>query len=244
METMIGKRVPRIDGPIKVTGGAKYTVDIQMPGMLCAKILRSPFPHARILNIDTSKATRIPGVKAVITGQDAWDVRHGFVETPRYPADQYVLANDRVRYLGEEVAAVAAIDEDIAMEALDAVDVTYEELPAVFNPLEAMKPGAPEIHPVEIPDLIGDFRNIGGQCARSFGDIEAAFDSAYLVKKDRFDTALRTHCYLEPQATVAHYDAGGILHVWTSSMGVFMKRKHLSRTLKIPASRIHVHKYW
>jgi CO/xanthine dehydrogenase Mo-binding subunit len=244
MERIIGKRVPRIDGPIKVTGEAKFTVDIQIPGMLCAKILRSPLPHARILNIDTSRAMKIPGVKAVITGQDAWDVRHGFVETPRYPADQYVLANDRVRYLGEEVAAVAAIDEDTAMEALDALDISYEDLPAVFDPLEAMKPGAPEIHPVEIPDLIGDLRNIGGQCAKSFGDIEAAFDHAHLVRKDRFDTSLRTHCYLEPQATVAHYDAGGILHLWTSGMGVFRKRMHLSRALKIPASRVHVHKSW
>jgi len=244
MERIIGKRVPRIDGPTKVTGEAKYTVDIQMPGMLCAKILRSPFPHARILNIDTAKATKIPGVKAVITGRDAWDVRHGFVETPRYPADQFVLANDRVRYLGEEVAAVAAIDEDTAMEALDAIDVSYEELPAVFDIFEAMKPGAPEIHPVEIPDLIGDFRNIGGQCANSYGDVEAAFARAYLVRKDRFEPELRTHCYLEPQATVAHYDAAGILHVWTSGMGTFRKRMHLSRTLNIPASRVHVHKSW
>jgi CO/xanthine dehydrogenase Mo-binding subunit len=241
---MIGKRVPRIDGPIKVTGEARFTVDIRMPGMLCAKILRSPFPHAKILNIDTSRAMKISGVKAVITGRDAWGVRHGFVETPRYPADQYVLANDRVRYLGEEVAAVAAIDEDTAMEALEAIDVTYEELPAVFDPFEAMKPGAPEIHPVEIPDLIGDLRNIGGQCAKSFGDIEAAFARAHLVRKDRFEPQLRTHCYLEPQATVAHYDAGGMLHVWTSSMGAFRKRMHLSRTLQIPASRVHVHKSW
>lgn len=242
METLIGKRIPRIDGPSKVTGEAKYTVDIQMPGMLCAKILRSPFPHAKIINIDTSRAMQIPGVKAVITGRDAWGVRHGFVETPRYPADQYVLANDRVRYIGEEVAAVAAVDEETAIEALNAIDVTYEELPAVFDPLEAMKPGAPEIHPVDISDLVGNFRNIGGQCAKSFGDVEAAFANAYLVRKDRFDANLRTHCYLEPQATVAHYDAGGTLHVWTSSMGVFRKRMHLSRTLKIPANRIHVHK--
>ena len=180
-DTLIGKSVPRIDGPAKVTGEAKYTVDIQIPGMLCAKILRSPLPHAKILSIDTSKALKIPGVKAVITGRDAWDVRHGFVETPRYPADQYVLANDRVRYVGEEVAAVAAVDEATAMRAINAIDVTYEELPAVFEPFEAMQPEAPEIHPVEIPDLIGDFKNIGGQCSRSFGDLDAAFAKACRV---------------------------------------------------------------
>jgi 4-hydroxybenzoyl-CoA reductase subunit alpha len=85
MTRVIGKRIPRIDGAVKVTGEAKYTVDVQLPGMLCAKILRSPFPHARIKHIDTSKAEKMPGVKAVITGKDAWDVRHGFVETPVIP---------------------------------------------------------------------------------------------------------------------------------------------------------------
>lgn len=241
---MIGKSVARIDGPVKVTGEAKFTVDIMMPGMLCAKILRSPFPHARIVSIDTSKAERLPGVKAIITAKDAGYVRHGFVETPRYPADQYVLAHDRVRYIGEEVAAVAAVDEDAALEALDKIEVTYEPLPAVFDPFAAMKPDAPVIHPVEIPDLIGDYRNIAGQCCNSFGNLERAFKQAHLLKSDRFEAQLSTHCYLEPQATVARYDAGGTLHVWTSGMGVFRKRMQLSRTLKIPANRIHVHKSW
>jgi 4-hydroxybenzoyl-CoA reductase subunit alpha len=239
---VIGKRIPRIDGAVKVTGEAKYTVDIQLPGMLCAKILRSPLPHAKIIRIDTSKAEKMPGVKAVITGKDAWDVRHGFVETPRYPADQYVLANERVRYLGEEVAAVAAVDEDTALAALDAVDVTYEELPAVFDLFDAMKPDAPEVHPIEIPDIDRPYKNIGGMCANSFGDVERAFRNAYLVRKDRFESQLRTHCYLEPQATLAHYDSTGTLHVWTSSMGTFRKRMHLARTLKMPENRVHVHK--
>ncbi len=241
---MIGKRIPRIDGPVKVTGEATYTVDIQLPGMLCAKILRSPFPHAKILNIDISKALKIRGVKAIITGRDAWGVKHGFVETPRYPADQFVLANDYVRYIGEEVAAVAAVDEDTALEALDAIRVDYEELPAVFDLFEAMKPDAPEIHPVEIPDLKEPYKNIAGQCENIFGDVNEAFTKAYLVKKDRYEGSLRTHCYLEPQATVAHYDSGGKLHVWTSGMGVFRKRMHLSKTLKIPANNVHVHKSW
>ena len=242
MTRVIGKRIPRIDGAVKVTGEAKYTVDIQLPGMLCAKILRSPLPHAKIIRIDTSKAEKMPGVKAVITGKDAWDVRHGFVETPRYPADQYVLANERVRYLGEEVAAVAAVDEDTALAALDAVDVTYEELPAVFDLFDAMKPDAPEVHPIEIPDIDRPYKNIGGMCANSFGDVERAFRNAYLVRKDRFESQLRTHCYLEPQATLAHYDSTGTLHVWTSSMGTFRKRMHLARTLKMPENRVHVHK--
>jgi len=244
MTRLIGKRIPRIDGTVKVTGEAKYTVDIQLPGMLCAKVLRSPLPHARIVHIDTSRAEKMAGVKAVITGRDAWDVRHGFVETPRYPADQYVLANDRVRYLGEEVAAVAAVDEDAALAALDAIDVVYEELPAVFDLFEAMKQDAPEVHPVQVPDLDEPYKNIGGMCANSFGDVGEAFRSAYLVRKDRFESQLRTHCYLEPQATVAHYDSTGMLHVWTSSMGTFRKRMHLARALKMPESRVRVHKSW
>ncbi len=244
MTTIIGKRITRIDGPQKATGEARYTTDISMPDMLCAKILRSPIPHAKILNIDTSKAKRIPGVKAIITGKDAWGVKHGFVETPRYPADQYCLANDRVRYIGEEVAAVAAIDEDTAIEALDAIKVDYEELTPVFDIFEAIKPDAPEIHPNELPDLIEPFKNIGGRCANSFGDIEKAFKDAYLIKKDRFEAQLRTHCYLEPQATVAHYDKSGRLNIWTSGMGVFRKRMHLAKTLNLPSSRIRVHKTW
>ncbi len=244
MGRLVGTSVPRIDGPVKVTGEAKYTVDVRLPGMLTAKILRSPLPHGRIVHIDTSRASRITGVKAVITGKDAWGVKHGFVETPRYPADQFVLANDRVRYVGEEVAAVAAVDEDCALEALDAITVEYEELPAVFDPLTAMEPHAPDIHPPEIPDLPEPFKNIGGACINSFGDVDGAFRAAFLVRKDRFRSQVRTHCYLEPQATVAHFDPAGTLHVWTSGMGAFRKRMHLSQTLGLPASRVHVHKSW
>jgi len=243
MDRVIGERIPRIDGPLKVTGEATYTTDISLPGMLFARILRSPHPHAKIIRVDVARAAKIPGVKAIITGKDAWGVRHGFVETPRYPADQYVLANDRVRYVGEEVAAVAAVDDDTALEALDRIDVEYEELPAVFDLFEAMSEG-PEIHPVQLPDLAEPYKNIAGRCANSFGDVESAFKHAHLVRKDRFETQLRTHGYLEPQATVAHYDTTGSLHVWTSGMGVFRKRMHLSTALGIPDSRVHVHKAW
>jgi len=241
---MIGSRIPRIDGPIKATGEAKYTTDIYLPDMLVAKILRSPLPHAKILNIDISKAKKIPGVKAIITGRDAWDIRHGFVETPRYPADQYCLANDRVRYIGEEIACVAAVDEDTAYEAIDAIKVTYEELPAVFDIFEAIKPDAPDIHTFRLPDLVEPFKNVGGRCANSFGDVEAAFKKAYLIREDSYESQLRTHCYLEPQATVAYYDVNEKLNVWTSSMGVFRKRMHLSKTLNMPLNKIRIHKSW
>ena len=106
----VGQRIPRKDGPEKATGRAEYTGDIRLPGMLVGRILRSPHAHARILNIDTSRAERLNGVKAVITTHDTAGIKHGFVETPRYPADQYPLATERVRFVGEEVAAVAFAD--------------------------------------------------------------------------------------------------------------------------------------
>ena len=115
---VIGKPLRRVDAGVKVTGEALFAADVKLPNMLHAKILRSPYPHARILRIDTSKAEALPGVKAVITGKDVGPIRFGFVDTPRYPADQYPLAIDKVRYVGEEVAAVAATDEITAIEAL------------------------------------------------------------------------------------------------------------------------------
>lgn len=237
----VGRSVPRIDGPEKVTGKSVYTVDVKLPGMLTAKILRSPLAHARILNIDVSRAQALPGVKAIITGRDAWGIRHGFVETPRYPADHYVLANDRVRFIGEEIASVAAVDEETALEALELIKVDFEPLPAVFDIFTAIKPEAPDVHPSHI-DAPEYPKNIGGKASHSFGDVDAALKGAALIREDRFKTQLRTHGYLEPQATVASYEPNGKLNVWTSSMGTFRKRMHLSRTLGLSSSQIRIRK--
>ncbi len=235
----IGKSVPRKDGPIKATGRAKYTVDISLPGMLVGKILRSPHPHARIVRIDTGKAQKLPGVKAIVTSADSLKIKHGFVETPRYPADQYPIAVDRVRHVGEDIAGVAAIDEDTAEQAISLIEVEYEILPAVFDPEEAMKPGAPEIHPNH-PRVDEPYRNIGGKTATSWGDVEKAFAESYLVREDKFYCQMRAHAYLEPQATVAHFDYSGKLNVWTSSMGVFLKRAKLAKTLGLPYGNVRV----
>jgi len=235
----VGKSVPRKDGVEKATGRALYTVDMVLPGMLWGKILRSPYPHARILNIDTSRAERLPGVKAVVIGKDTLGIKHGFVETPRYPPDQYLLAMDRVRYIGEEVAAVAAIDEYVAEEALNLIQVDYEELPAVFDPEEAMKPEAPEIHPSH-PKVKEPYKNIGGKTESGWGNVEKGFDKSYLVREDRFEGQLRTHCYMEPQATLASFDLSGKLNVWTSSQGPFIKRAKLATTLGLPFSNVRV----
>ena len=237
----VGKRIQRKDGPDKVTGKAIYSVDIQLRGKLVGRILRSPHAHARIINIDTRQALQVPGVKAVITGKDTLGIKHGFVETPRYPADQYPLAMDKVRFIGEEVAAVAATDLYAADKALSLIEVTYEPLPAVFDPEEAMLPGAPEIHPAN-PKIMEDFPNIGGKTQTSWGDVEAGFKEADYVREDRFESHLRTHGYLEPQATVASFGSDGKLDVWTSSQGPFIKRAKLAKTLGLSQSSVRVRK--
>jgi CO/xanthine dehydrogenase Mo-binding subunit len=235
----IGKSVPRKDGPLKATGRAQYTVDISLPGMLIGKVLRSPHPHARILSIDTSQAEKLPGVKAVVTAADSLQIKHGFVETPRYPADQFPIAVDRVRHVGEDLAGVAAVDEDTAEEALSLIKVEYELLPAVFDPEEAMDPGALEIHPNH-PKVNEPYRNIGGKTETGWGDLEKAFGESYLIREDKYYCQMRAHGYMEPQATVAHFDYSGKLKVWTSSMGVFIKRAKLAKTLGLPYGNVRV----
>jgi CO/xanthine dehydrogenase Mo-binding subunit len=235
----VGKSIPRKDGPAKATGRAEYTVDVSLPGMLVGKVLRSPYPHARILSMDTSKAEKLHGVKAVVTAADSLKIKHGFVDTPRYPADQYPIAVDRVRHVGEEIAGVAAVDEYTAEEALSLIEIEYEELPAVFDVEDAMKPDAPEIHPSH--KMINEpYRNIGGKTATSWGDVEDAFTKSYLVREDKYYCQIRTHAYMEPQATVAHFDYSGKLNVWTSSMGVFLKRAKLATTLGLPYGSVRV----
>jgi len=236
----IGKSFRRKDGPDKVTGRAVYSQDVKLPGTLVGRILRSPHPHARILRIDASKALALPGVKAVITVDDTKGIKHGFVETPRYPPDQEVLARGRVVHVGEEIAAVAAIDHLTAQQALDLIEVEYEALPAVFDPVKAMQPDAPQIHPTH-PKAEVPFSNIGGRTATGWGDVDAGFAESDYVREDRFESHLRTHGYLEPHATIAHWE-NDRLNVWTSSMGTFIKRAKLARTLDLPYSAVRVHK--
>ena len=140
---VVGTRVPMLDAAQKAKGVALFTDDLVLPGMLYGKILRSPVAHAKIINIDTSRAEKLPGVKGVVTGQDIPDRQYGIVPMAK---DEYALARDKVRYIGDDVAAVYAIDPEIAEEALELIAVEYNELPAVFDPLEAKKDGAPVIH--------------------------------------------------------------------------------------------------
>ncbi|MFQ5827362.1 MAG: xanthine dehydrogenase family protein molybdopterin-binding subunit, partial [Dehalococcoidia bacterium] len=227
---IVGKRVPRTDSVAKATGAARFTADIALPRMLHGKILRSPHPHARILNIDTSRAERLPGVRAVVTAGDTLKRKYGLFANTR---DQHFLAVDKVRYVGDEVAAVAAIDEDTAEEALELIRVEYEVLPAVFDPLEAMEEGAPQLH-----DHVE--RNIGWAIELSEGNPEEAFGQCDHVAQDRFFSQKISHVPMEPYGALASYELGQ-LHIWAPNMAPFTKRKGLSNMLGLPVPRVRIH---
>jgi CO/xanthine dehydrogenase Mo-binding subunit len=230
--SLIGKRMPRVDSLAKVTGGAKYAADLKFPRMLIGKILRSPLPHARILRIDVSRARQLPGVKAVVTGQDTYGEKWGVF---RYTLDQQFLPTEKVRYFGEEVAAVAAVDEETAIEALDLIQVEYEELPAVFDPMEAMAPGAPLIHDA-YP------QNVNIHIAIDVGDVKQGFAQSHLVREDTFTAPEESYFQGEPYAVVARYDLDGNLEIWMPNAGPHMKSKPLSNALRIPLHKVRVRK--
>jgi 4-hydroxybenzoyl-CoA reductase subunit alpha len=231
--SVVGKRLPRVDGAVKATGAAQYTDDMTLPGMLYGKILRSPHPHARILDVDTARAQHLPGVKAVITGKDTLGVKYGLWRLYPNLLDEYPLAMDRVRYIGDEVAAVAAIDEDIAQEALELIRVEYEELPAVFDPLEAMEDGAPQVHD-------GVEHNISVTRHVAFGDVEQGFQESDYVREDRFHTQVVLHAHMEPHAALASFDASGKLTLWSSTQSPYIVQVLLAMTLGMREGDIRV----
>jgi 4-hydroxybenzoyl-CoA reductase alpha subunit len=228
--SVIGERVPRVDSKEKVTGQAKYAADYSLPDMLWCKLVRSPYPHARIINIDTSQAEKLPGVQGIVTGRDFGGWTWGWMPKTR---DEPPLAVDKVRYMAEAVAGVAAADEDTAEEAADLVRVEYEVLPGVFDPEEAMKDGAPRVH-----DYVKN--NISVQYHWNFGDVDKAFAESYLVREDRFRTARATHGYLEPPAILAYYDPTGYITVWASKQSPYFHYRHLAACFKLPLSRVRV----
>ena len=194
--TVVGRRVNSPDVLLKVTGRCQYTYDLRPPGMLTGKILRSTRHHARILNVDIDDALKVSGVRAIITAKDLPPVVYGFGDRR---ADMTVFATDRVRYKGDEIAAVAATDAAAAMDALDRIRVEYEDLPCVFDPQEAVKAGAPILHE-------DSKNNIGVRIAINKGDVEDALKRAYLIREDRFDTQRVHQSYAEPYGCVAQWD--------------------------------------
>lgn len=224
---VVGRPVPQIDSREKVSGATEFVSDIRLPGMLYGRILRSPHAHARILHIDTAKARRLPGVKAVMTAEDTLKIPFG----PRTD-DWMILAADKVRFIGDEVAGVAAVDEDAAEEALSLIRVEYEELPAVFDPIEAMKEGAPQIHDKPY-NIVAEFK-------LSKGDIERTFQESDAVYSDRFYTNQVYQAYLEPMACVAHFDATGKLTLYAATQIPSMTRLPYAKALGLPLEKVRV----
>lgn len=232
---VIGKRLPRIDAREKVTGTALYTDDYTMPKMLHGVMLRSPLAHAKILRIDTSKAMKLPGVKAIVTGEDTLKIKYGVVSRSskgKY-TDEFPLAVGKVRFIGDEVAAVAATDPDIALEALDLINVDYEELPAVFDPEEAQRPDAPQIH----DHAKG---NISREWHITKGDVEKGFLESDLIREDVFKTQSIIHAYMEPHAALASWDMSGKLTLYTSTQTPYYVQQHLGLTLGINPDSVRV----
>jgi 4-hydroxybenzoyl-CoA reductase alpha subunit len=230
---VINTPVHNVDGIAKVTGRAEYTFDVVLPHMLYGKILRSPYPHAKILNIDTSKAESMPGVKCVVTGQDTLGVKQGIWRRYKELCDEEILAREKVRYIGEPVAAVAAVDEDTAEEALDYIEVEYESLPAVFVPLDAIKEGAPLLH--EQAE-----RNINVTRHIEWGDVDEGFKQSDFIREDWFRCSSQAHVCMETHCAVASYSPDGKLTVYTSSQSHYYIKVLLADVLGLRENDIRV----
>jgi len=227
----VGKSLPRVDAEAKVTGQAKFTADYYFKNMLYGKILHSPIPHGRIKNIDTRKAEALPGVKLVLTGKDVPDITYG-VSPARY--DEHVLAKERVRHVGDEVAAVIAVDEETAEKALGLIKVEYEELPAVFSPVEALKEGAPQLHERYK-------NNINTHVDHHFGDVKKGFTEADHTREEEF---VGNHVYqnpLEPHASIAYWENDGSnLVLYSSTQVPHYVHYMVARVLDISLGKIRI----
>jgi carbon-monoxide dehydrogenase large subunit len=240
MSDTIGESWARVDGMVKVTGQASYTADLSLPGMLYGKVLGSPHAHAKIKRVNLEKAKGVPGVHAVITGKD-FPYLHGecIINIP-------FLAIDKVRYVGEPVVAVAVEDWTTAEKVLELVEVEYEELPAIFDPEEALKPGAPLIHKeLEKYQTISAVKIIPGTniCQHfvlSLGNLEKGFQQSDYIFEDRFITPQVQHAAIEPHACIAQVDVMGRITVWGQNDSPHRARKEISQALGIPQARVRV----
>src|SRR5712692_10546354 len=227
--SIIGKPLPMTDSPAKVTGFGKYADDLSVPGMLVGKILHSPHAHARIRSIQAAKALAIPEVKAVATGQDT-RIPYGILPIGH---DERALALDKVRYIGDNVAAVAAATEEAAERALDLLEVDYEILPAWFDPLESMKAAAAWIHD-EKPN------NIEKEYHHEFGDLAKGFAEAAFVREERYFAGEVNHAAMEPHATLALWEPDGRLTVHSSTQVPYYLHRTIAEVCEMPMSRIRV----
>src|SRR5712692_4951552 len=227
--SIIGKPLAMTDSPAKVTGFGKYADDLSVPGMLVGKILHSPHAHARIRSIQAAKALAMPEVKAVATGQDT-RIPYGILPIGH---DERALALDKVRYIGDNVAAVAAATEEAAERALDLLEVDYEILPAWFDPLESMKAAAAWIHD-EKPN------NIEKEYHHEFGDLAKGFAEAAFVREERYFAGEVNHAAMEPHATLALWEPDGRLTVHSSTQVPYYLHRTIAEVCEMPMSRIRV----
>jgi CO/xanthine dehydrogenase Mo-binding subunit len=236
---VVGKPLPRFDAPGKVSGTAVYAADFALPGMLHGKILRSTVPHARLVRVEVARARAVPGVRAVITAADVPDVRYGGALK-----DETVFARDKVRYIGQPLAAVAASTPEAAEAAIAAIDVVYEPLPAVLDIEAALLPGAPLIHEAwESYAAMPILQREGNICHRAriiVGDVERGFEEADRVFEHRFRTAVVHQGYTEPRAAVASWDSSGQVTVWSNTQLPFEVQNTLAEILELPPSKIRV----
>ncbi|MCK9507506.1 MAG: xanthine dehydrogenase family protein molybdopterin-binding subunit [Pigmentiphaga sp.] len=224
----LGKSTPQVTARSKVLGRAVYAGDVKVAGMLHGKVLRSPYPHARIVSIDASEARALPGVSVVLTGEDCPDAPWGV-----HAKERFILAKGKVKFAGEEVVAVAAETEEIARDALDLVRIEYEELPPLLTPEAALADGAPTVHD-------GRESNISHTINVEEGDVDAGFAASTLVHEETYSCHPQYPGYLEPMATVSTLDPDGRLLVWTSTQSVFLARDRLAKALQLPVSRVRV----
>ncbi|TNE92314.1 MAG: 2Fe-2S iron-sulfur cluster binding domain-containing protein [Deltaproteobacteria bacterium] len=233
--TVIGSRARKTDAIGKATGATQYTDDIALPGMLHGKILRSPHAHARIVRIDTSKAEAMPGVKAVMVGED---LPTSFGVIPWTP-DEHALCVGKTRYVGDGVAAVAAVDEETANLAIAAIEVEYEVLEPVLDPRKALDEGAPLVHDT---DWRGRPRknNLCKRVELAFGEVDAALDSAAAVVRDTWRYSGSTHAPIEPHCAIAKWDEEGKLTVWSATQVSHYLHRELAKVLDMPETKIRV----
>jgi len=227
---VVGKPFRKVDARAKCTGQTKFADDIVLPRMLACKILRSHVPHALIKSIDTSKAAALPGVFAIITGKDL-PISYGILPVSQ---DEHALCIDKVRFIGDPVAAVAAIDEDVAFDAMNLIEVEYELLPTIASIDEAILIDEPRIHEY------GDGGNIHKRVSLEFGEVEAGFAEADLIREDTFFYEGNTHLPMEQHAAVAHFDGDQKLTLWSSTQTPHYVHRALTKVLGIPASHIRV----
>jgi len=237
---IIGQSIPRVDNTGKVTGDARYTSDVLLSGTLWAKTLRSPYPHARIVRVDTSRAEKAPGVRAILTGADVRGILYG-----RRYRDISVLAQDRVRFIGERVAAVAADTLEQAEEALELLEVDYEEFPAVFDPVTALQEGAPIIHPdvnsyPGLPKPLARPSNAFVNDIFTRGNIAEGFAQSDVVVENTFTVSRVHQAFLEPHCCLVWIDDQDRVQMWSPNKAPQGLKESMSAALNIPKEKIRV----